>query len=363
MYVVLIIVIALVLLTYFVLRLPVFGSLPQGAELQRVRALPNYKDGELKNQSYTPVKPDDVTYMMMIRALLKKNPFKRPIKTLPHVSPELDSTSGAKVTWFGHSSYLIQLDALKVLVDPVFSPSTSPFSFIGNKNYPGTDFIQAEDFPVLDVVLITHDHYDHLDYQTILKLKARVGHFITSAGVASHLLKWGIAADRITELGWGEETSIFGLRFIACPGRHFSGRGFKRNQSLWSAFVLEAPGVKLFLGGDSGYDTHFKTIGEQYGPFDLALLECGQYNYYWREIHMFPEETVQAAIDLQAKVLMPVHWGKFSLALHNWDEPIRRAVLSAAQREQKITTPLLGETVVINEKYPDEQWWLNFSEG
>lgn len=361
MYILLFVVCALILFTFFVLRLPVFGSLPVGDSLKKITSLPNYEKGEIKNQSYTPVKPDDVTYWMMIKALMVKNPNRRPGQDLPHLTPVLNSELGTKITWFGHSSYLIQLDQLKVLVDPVFSKSTSPFTFIGNKSYGGTDFIHAEDFEELDVVVISHDHYDHLDYQSILKLKGKVKHFLVSAGVAPHLIKWGVAADQITELAWGEQAEISGLRFTACPGRHFSGRTFKRNQSLWSAFVLESPKHKLFLGGDSGYDSHFKTIGDAYGPFDLALLECGQYNAYWPDIHMFPEQTVQAAKDLKAKVLMPVHWGKFSLALHDWDEPVTRVVKSADGAGQKITTPLLGEAVILDVYYPDAQWWLNLT--
>lgn len=359
MYILLFIVVTLVLLTYFVLRLPVFGRLPQGAELTRIQLLPNYEKGELKNLSFTPMLPKGVTYVDVIKAMIKGNPKRDPAHVLPHVTPVLNSVSGTKITWFGHSSYLLEIDKLKILVDPVFSNTTSPFSFIGNKSYKGTDFIRAEDIPELDVLLITHDHYDHLDYPSILKLKGKVKHFLTSVGVASHLLRWGIPADQITELAWGDQATLSGLKFTANPGRHFSGRTFKRNQSLWSSFVLETGQHKIFLGGDSGYDSHFKAIGDQYGPFDIALLECGQYNAYWPDIHMYPEQTVQAAKDLKAAVLMPVHWGKFSLALHDWDEPVTRVVKSGKEQEQKITTPLLGETVILDGYYPDAHWWLS----
>lgn len=358
MYITIFIICVLTLSVYIILNLPVFGRLPQGAGLERIRALPNVKDDVLQNQSLTPVEPEE-GYWVLLKAMLKGNPNSRPTALLPHVKPEMNSVSGAKLTWFGHSSYLLQLDSLKILVDPVFSRTPSPFSFIGKKQYAGTDFIRAEDFPAIDVLLITHDHYDHMDYQSILKLKNNVKHFLTSAGAGSHLLRWGIPAEKITELAWEEQTVLCGLKFTAQPARHFTGRTFKRNRTLWSSFILESAEHKLFLGGDSGYDSHFKIIGEQHGPFDLAILECGQYNELWPFIHMFPEQTVMAAKDLKAKVLLPVHWAKFTLALHDWNDPVLRVSKSAEELNQPITTPLLGETFEIGGKYPDTKWWLN----
>lgn len=347
----------LVCISWYILSLPVFGRLPSGKRLERIRALPNYRAGAIQNLSYTPVKPDHVSYGMLIRAMLRKNPNRNPPVTLPHQRPDFSLSADDKLIWFGHSSYLLQVDQLRVLVDPVFSPSTSPFSFIGNKNYPGTDFVDAGDLPEIDILLITHDHYDHLDYPTMLKLNPKVKHFLTSLGAGEHLRKWGIAEDRITELAWGEQAVLSGLTFTATPGRHFSGRMFRRNQTLWSSFVLQTSAYRLFLGGDSGYDTHFKSIGEAYGPFELAIVECGQYNAYWHHIHLFPEETVKVAKELSAKVLLPVHWGKFTLALHDWDDPILRVTACAAKEEQTLTTPMMGETVLIGKHYPDGKWW------
>lgn len=358
MYITLFIICALILLFYIVLTLPVFGSLPKGASLERIRALPNVKDDVFQNQSFTPMEPEE-GYWPIVKAMLRGNPNSKPSTVLPHAKPELDSAAGMKLTWFGHSSYLLQLNSLKVLVDPIFSKTPSPFSFIGKKQYAGTDFIKAEDFPAIDVLLITHDHYDHMDYQSILKLKSNVKHFLTSAGAGAHLLRWGIPAEKITELAWEEQVILCGLKFTAQPARHFTGRMFKRNRTLWSSFILETSEHKLFLGGDSGYDNHFKVIGDQHGPFDLAILECGQYNELWPFIHMFPEQTVMAAKDLKAKVLLPVHWGKFTLALHDWNDPVLRVSKSAEESGQLITTPLLGETFEIGRNYPVAKWWLN----
>lgn len=361
MYSILVIIVVLALATVWVLNLPVFGAAAKGARLERLKKLSNYmSDGTLENLSPTPMKPDSVSYWDMFTGMIKGNERSSPKKELPHVTPDFRATDKTRLTWFGHSSYYLQIDGVKVLVDPVFSERPSPFSFIGTRNFKGTDMIKVEDFPYLDIVLITHDHYDHMDYQTVLKLKSKTKLFITSLGAGAHLERWGVPADKIVELAWGENVTANGLKFIATPARHFTGRGFKRNQTVWSAFVLQGASHKLYLGGDSGYDTHFKQVGEQYGPFDLAILECGQYNTYWPLIHMFPEQTVQAAKDLNAKVLLPVHWGKFALAMHSWDEPVIRVVKQAKADDFKITTPLLGEAVVLDEYYPSKEWWLDY---
>ncbi|RZK77026.1 MAG: MBL fold metallo-hydrolase, partial [Pedobacter sp.] len=308
--------------------------------------------------SPTPMKPDDVTYINLFATLLRKNPNKVPKGLIPSVKPDFSSVEGIKVIWFGHSSYFINIDGVRILVDPVFSERTSPFAFLGTKNFKGTDFIKPEDFPPLDIVLITHDHYDHMDYSSILKLKSKTKRFITSIGAGEHLEYWGVDKDKITELCWNEEVAVELLKFRAMPARHFTGRKFKRNLSAWSAFILQTPKGNLYLGGDSGYDAHFKAAGEKYGPFELAILECGQYNAYWPLIHMFPEQVVDAAKDLNAKVLMPVHWGKFTLAAHNWDEPVKRVWQAAVEKGQQLATPILGESVIVGVKHPNKQWWL-----
>jgi L-ascorbate metabolism protein UlaG (beta-lactamase superfamily) len=359
MYITLVVLLAITLITYLVLNLPVFGKKPTGPRLARIKQLGNYKKGEIQNLSPTPMKPDEVSYGQMIRGMLKKNPHKSPLFPLPSVKPVFNPSNQTKITWFGHSSYLLQIKGINILVDPVFSVTPSPFTFIGYKNFKGTDFIRPEMLPKLDIILITHDHYDHLDYPTILQLNLTTKLFITSMGVGAHLEHWKIPREKIKELSWEEEISLMGLTFKAMPARHFSGRGIKRNQTLWSSFILQTAEHKLFLGGDSGYDSHFKEIGNKYGPFDLAILECGQYNAYWPYIHMFPEQTVQAAIDLKAKVLLPVHWGKFTLAMHNWNEPVIDVVAAAHKKNLQVTTPKLGEAVVVGTHYPDQQWWLS----
>jgi L-ascorbate metabolism protein UlaG (beta-lactamase superfamily) len=243
------------------------------------------------------------------------------------------------------------------LIDPVFSGNAAPLSFMV-KAFPGSDVYKAEDIPVIDYLILTHDHYDHLDYKTILKLKRKVKAIYCSLGISSHLKHWGIDTGIITEMDWWEEQQLDeAITLVATPARHFSGRGIKRAQTLWSSFVLQTATHRLFLGGDSGYDSHFKTIGEKYGPFDIALLEAGQYNTMWPLIHMMPEETVQAASDLQAKLLLPVHWGKFSLAMHAWNEPVKRVLARAKELNIPVRTPMIGEPTVLGTTYTMNNWW------
>jgi len=360
--IILYIIVAIAILVLIVINLPVFGSLPSGLRLDKIRHLPNYRNGALQNLSVTPMQPEGISFFTIMKAFFFENhPNKIPVKALKSVKPDIDAIPDQhlpEVIWFGHSSYLIKINDLRILVDPVFSKVPSPFSFIGSKAFPGTDFVKAAQFKNIDVLLITHDHYDHMDFQTISTLIPHVKKFVTSIGVGSHLQRWGVSADQIHELCWHETVSLAeDLKFTAVPARHFTGRKFKRNQTLWSAFVLETSQSKLFLGGDSGYDTHFTQIGKAHGPFDLAILECGQYDAYWPYIHMFPEETVKAAIDLQAKVLLPVHWGKFSLSMHPWNDPINRVVKAAKENGLRLVTPRLGETIRLNSYLPDTNWW------
>ncbi len=360
MYSSLVLILIFILSIIYVLSLPVFGGKLNRERLKRIINLPNYYKNTIENLSPTPALAHGVNYWMVIKQMLKGNVNATPKRELPHAKPNFNRSEQLKITWFGHSSYLLQVNNKNILVDPVFSERTSPFQFLGTKNFLGTNFINTTEIPELDVILITHDHYDHLDYQTILKLKYKTQQFITSLGVGAHLEKWGVPSNQITELAWEETFSpCKGLFFTATSARHFSGRKFKRNQTLWSSFVLKTGQYSIFIGGDSGYDSHFKEIGKLYGPFDLAILECGQYDKMWPLIHMFPEEVVQACLDLNAKKLLPVHWSKFKLAVHNWDEPIISVVKIANERDVAIVTPKLGESFNPENNMPIERWWLN----
>jgi L-ascorbate metabolism protein UlaG (beta-lactamase superfamily) len=337
--------------------LKTFGKRPSGQSLKKTEASHNYKDNNFQNLALTKVFTGE-SQMKIFRDFLNRKNIK-PLKPLPSIKTNLKDLPDDKpaIVWFGHSSYLIKINGKHILVDPVFCGHASPFSFT-TKSFAGTDIYTVDDLPEIDVLLISHDHYDHLDYKTVQQLIPKTKIVCTSLGVAAHLQYWGFDVDKIKEFDWWDEHVLFkDITITAVPARHFSGRGLIRNKSLWSAFVLQTNNYNLFVGADSGYGDHFKMIHEKFPSFDIAILECGQYNLAWHHIHMLPEETVQAAIDLHAKVLMPVHWGKFALSLHTWDEPIQRVVAKANELNVPITTPLIGEPVVIDRSYPNSKWW------
>jgi len=320
---------------------------------------PNYKKEGFENLSETPMMLQGISYFELIKKTLKKNPDTKPPSVLPSVKTDLKNITTDKpvIIWFGHSSYFIRINNKNILVDPVFSGNASPFSFMV-KAFEGSDLFTVDDLPKIDFLILTHDHYDHLDYKTIKKLKDKVKSIYCSLGVLSHLLYWSFDENIITEMDWWQSNQLTDdITLTAAPARHFSGRSLKRNKTFWCSFILKTASYNLYLGGDSGYDLHFKEIGEKYGPFDIAILESGQYNAAWPFIHMMPEQTVQAALDLKAKVLLPVHWGKFALSLHPWNEPVQRVLKEAAKNNLKVTTPMIGEPVVLNESYPNKKWW------
>lgn len=339
--------------------LKVFGKNPSGDELKKIQTSPNYQDNNFKNLMPTGLMENGSMFSILWKFMNKpKNTV--PLKSLPSVKTDLKNLpdNAPVIIWFGHSSYLIKINGKHILVDPVFSGHASPFSFSA-KSFAGTDVYNVEDLPEIDVLIISHDHYDHLDYKTVKKLAHKTQLICTSLGVSSHLVYWGIEKEKIKEFDWWNCHSISNdMQLTAVPARHFSGRTFVRNKTLWSSFVLITKQYSLFIGADSGYGDHFKLINEKFGSFDLAILECGQYNLAWHDIHMLPEETVQACIDLKAKALMPVHWGKFSLSLHPWNEPIKRVTAKADELNVKLTTPRIGEPVVVGNSYPEKNWWI-----
>jgi L-ascorbate metabolism protein UlaG (beta-lactamase superfamily) len=337
-----------------------FGKAPSGQHLERIKASPNFKDGAFQNISYTPALTEGVSYFKAFKQFFfEKSKRSKPAGIIPSKKIDLNDLKpeGDVLVWFGHSSYFMQVDGKKILVDPVFSGNASPITNT-TKSFKGSDVYKAEDMPDIDYLFITHDHFDHLDYKTITALKPKIKKIITGLGVAAHLEHWGYDDKIIIEMDWNEQIQLEeGFLVNSTSARHFSGRTFKRNYTLWMAFVFTTPGSKIYFGGDSGYDTHFKKIGDEYGPFDLAILEDGQYNENWKYIHMMPEETVQAAIDLKAKKLLPVHWAKFALALHDWDEPIKRVVTESQQKEIRVLHPIIGEAVFYKNPLQANEWW------
>ena len=345
--------------SYVFLSQKLFGKHPANSRLARILQSPNYRDGAFQNLSPTVVTSKDASMVEMLKKFIFKSKNVEPQQIIPSMKVDLKNISAETPTiiWFGHSSYFIKSKNVNILVDPVFSGHASPVSFMV-KAFAGTNTYSVEDMPEIDMLILSHDHYDHLDYQTIVKLIPRVKKFYAALGVGEHLELWGVKPENIIEFDWMESHEISPeISLTATPARHFSGRSFTRAKSLWVSFVLNIHGYKLFLGGDSGYDTHFKMIGEKFGPFDFALLENGQYNLDWHYIHSLPEETAQIAQDLNVKVFMPVHWAKFALAFHDWNEPMISLKKSVENKNLKMTTPMIGEAVVLDRIYPDKVWW------
>ncbi|HET7361620.1 MAG TPA: MBL fold metallo-hydrolase [Salinimicrobium sp.] len=356
------IIVLLCLLGFAYLQHPKFGKLPTGERKKRVENSPNFRDGQFQNLHKTADLTEGTTYFNVIKKFLfEKNKRAEPGEPIPAIKTNLHDLDPGKnvLIWFGHSSYYLQIDGKTILVDPVFSGSASPMPF-GTKAFKGTRIYSAEDIPEIDYLFISHDHWDHLDYETILKLKPKIKKVITGLGTGEHFETWGYKKEILIEKDWNEQINL-GEGFIVhtVPARHFSGRSLKRNPVLWTSFVLQTPGTKIFIGGDSGYDTHFAEIGRKFGPFDLAILENGQYNTAWRYIHMLPEETLKAARDLQAKKLIPIHNSKFCLSLHAWDEPLKKITTLQKDQNLHILTPKIGEKVFINDDGQIFSEWFN----
>ena len=343
---------------------PELGGKPTSQDEARFAKSGHYVDGEFKNLVPTEVMTGGSTLGVMWNFLFKKSDRANPDGPLP--TQKLDSLSIARktqaitrVTWFGHSASLVELAGQNILLDPMLSIEMGPVSWATPNRYNDSLAIVPAKLPYIAAVLISHDHYDHLDYKTIRLLKDRVTGFYVPLGIGAHLREWGVEANRIHEMNWGDSVQLPNLLLRCTPSRHFSGRGLgNRNSTLWCSWVMQTTDKRLFYSGDGGYGPHFASIGQQFGPFDLALMECGQYNKSWAEIHMMPEQSVQAARDLRARVMLPVHWGAFTESLHAWDEPIKRATAEAARLGQPLTTPRLGQPVVLDgAPLPSEQWW------
>ncbi|MEK3883137.1 MBL fold metallo-hydrolase [Paenibacillus sp. PL2-23] len=341
---------------------PAFGGRVTAAQRRSYEKLPHYQANRFQYPVPTRMTTNAKDMFPVAWEFLRGSPSRQPKGAYPMV--ELDSRSleqpdKPRVVWFGHSAALLQTDGLTILFDPMFGTAPSPFPMVGGKRYGGRLPLRLEDIPSIDYVFITHDHYDHLDYSSIKRLKDKVSHFLVPLGVANHLKRWGVEEKRITELDWWQELELGSLKIACAPSRHFSGRGTgDRDSTLWCSWVIHSRETRLFFSGDSGYGPHFKEIGDQYGPFDLTMMECGQYDERWSAIHMLPEQTVQAHEDVRGDVLIPIHWGGFTLALHDWTDPPERVVKEAERRGVRMATPRVGESVTIgSEAYPQSRWW------
>ena len=343
-----------------------FGTRPSDQEKEKFRSSKqfNAEKGSFENsrpEVYANMRENSVDWGV-ITEWFSEGVDRVPKQKLPEIKPNmkqfLQHSEDLKIIWFGHSSFLLNMDGKLVLVDPVFSGSASPVPFLAPSFQKSV--LDLGELPEIDYILLSHDHYDHLDMESIKFFVDKKGIFIAPLGVSSHLRGWGIDKSRIIEKDWWESVKLDGVEFIATPAQHFSGRnGIIENETLWASWVIQSKNHKIYFSGDSGYDTHFKEIGEKYGPFDVAFIESGQYNEKWRGVHLFPEEAVVAFHDLKAKKFFPVHWGMFELAFHPWYDPIEKLFKLSKEKNFDLIAPKLGQIVNIEQDYFLETWWKN----
>jgi L-ascorbate metabolism protein UlaG (beta-lactamase superfamily) len=318
---------ALTLAVYLVLVFyPAFGGRMTNVERAKLQKSSNYRQKKFVNIIPTSLSMNFSDNDSVMKEMLG-GPSKRPTRPIEVMKwePQGEGARQPRVTWLGHSALLLELDGKTILLDPMLGKAPSPFPAVGGKRYSSELPVRIEDLPPIDAIILSHDHYDHLDFGSILRLKSKVRQFFVPLGVAKHLIRWGVDPSAVKDCDWWEERTWEGLRLACTPARHFSGRALHdRNATLWCSWVIESTEARIFFSGDSGYGPHFAEIGQKYRPFVLTLMECGQYDPRWASIHMIPEETVQANRDLQGKVMIPIHWGAFTLLVHDWRDRWQR---------------------------------------
>ncbi|MBR9856476.1 MAG: MBL fold metallo-hydrolase [Gammaproteobacteria bacterium] len=352
---------------YVWLEQPMFGRVPEGARLAAVGQSPHYRDGEFRNlEPIPPVVSEDGAVAGWLKFLLDDGEQRTPPGPIPVVKTDLHGLDRHQdlVIWLGHSSYFIQLGGRRLLLDPVLSRHASPVPFTVTA-FEGASPYTVEDLPDIDYLLISHDHWDHLDYPTVMALQPRIGKVVAGLGVGAHFAAWGFAREDILEADWWSELALAEeLSLHVLPARHYSGRLLQKNRTLWVGFALHTAERRLFFSGDSGYGAHFAAIGEALGPFDLAVLDSGQYDDAWRYVHMNPEDAARAAQDLNAAALLPAHVGKFSIAYHAWDDPFNRLLEASRDKDYRLLTPMIGEPLVLAEPEPRfARWWQGIEAG
>ncbi|MBM3546030.1 MAG: hypothetical protein FJX54_03685 [Alphaproteobacteria bacterium] len=339
-----------------------FGGKAEGARLERMKASPRWTGERFSNlHPIIPGLRDPTAQMPTLKDFICGGERRVPAGPLPSVSP-LDTwtrraESGLRATWLGHSTVLIEIGGLRVLTDPVWGNRASPSRLIGPKRFQPIP-VPLRQMPPIDLVVISHDHYDHLDYPTIRELAKRDVPFVTSLGVGAHLEAWGVPPERIVELDWWESHEIGSVAVTAAPSQHFSGRGLKnRNSTLWSSFVIRSDRHRVFFSGDTGLTTEYETIRDRLGPFDLVMLEVGGWLPAWGDIHLGPKYALEALKLLGGGVFLPVHWGTFSLSMHAWDEPAEELIALAPKAGAHLVMPRLGEAIEPAHAERADPWW------
>jgi L-ascorbate metabolism protein UlaG (beta-lactamase superfamily) len=351
--------------TPLVLSLPPFGGKPNGERLTRARASPLYRDGAFVNPlppaSYTWGDVRNLVSGQFLGDEVREPPAPMPVpvrKVEPSSLRDTPPNPGLRAFWIGHASVYVEIDGQRLLIDPIFSEYASPFD-VGPRRFHPPPIALAE-LPAIDAVLITHDHYDHLDMRTVQHLAQTNTVFFVPLGVGAHLERWGVPAARIRDMEWGQQHALGGVRIVATPARHYSGRSLgDANATLWTSWSVLGSKHRFYVSGDTGYSDHFQRIGAQHGPFDIAFVKAGAYGpgAPWLDIHMSAEDAVRATQDVRARRMFPVHWGTFNLAFHAWDEPIRRTLAAARAAQLEVLTPRIGEMVDADAPFASSAWW------
>ncbi len=329
---------------------------------KRIQDSPQFEDGEFENPIYAPVMADGMTGDYMQRAYFCSRVDPEPTGEVPVMKLEREdwidmSKSDLQFAWLGHSSFLVAMDGKTILVDPVLEERASPFTWVGPKRFHPPP-VTAGALPPIDVVLITHDHYDHLEEPTIRQLEPKTGLYLVPLGIGEVLEDWDIPASKIVELDWWESHQVDSIRFVATPAVHYARRGlFDGDERLWCSWSVLGQNRKFFVSGDSGYFDAFKKVGQELGPFDLTFLKIGSYDETWKQIHMTPEAAVQQHLDLRGHILVPLHWATFDMALHPWTEPIERMLAEANKRDVGYVTPRIGQLLYLDKLPGNEPWW------
>ena len=342
----------------FLKTAPVFGGQSQASSDERIAQSPNFSQGQFKNLAPTTLSTRGPDSKSSFWRWFFPASDKNPSAPLPSMRFQPDQMTDNQFIWLGHSTILIRTRDKFLITDPVFYRA-SPLPVFG-KPFAIEDPIKIKNLPKIDVVVISHDHYDHLDAKAIRYLASRVEKFFVPLGVRAHLERWGVKADRIIELDWYESAAFDHVDLTLTPARHFSGRGFNdRNKTLWGSWVIDTQSLKIFFSGDTGYSKLFATVGEKLGPFDLSIIKVGSYGpgQSWLDIHMLPEDSIRTHLDVKGKRMLPVHWGTFNLGYHAWDEPIKRAIAGATANNVELVIPTIGESVHVASGHNNHPWW------
>ncbi|MFG6459799.1 MBL fold metallo-hydrolase [Roseateles sp. BYS96W] len=341
---------------------PTLGQIPKGERLAEVERSPQHRDGVFQNEVASPPRPGGLAFAMaVIRGRFAPKDRPTPPVALPTVKTDLKALPAGEdiVVWLGHSSYYVQVGGKRLLVDPVFSDYAAPLPWMV-KAFDGTTIYSVDDIPDVDAVLISHDHYDHLDYASMKALLNKTRVVIAGLGNGAHLAHWGYPAEKIREADWYTKLEIAeGLTIHVLPAQHYSGRFMDRNKALWASYAVETAQRRLYFSGDTGFGPHFERIAQRFERFDLVALDSGQYNKEWADIHMNPEEASKAAEILRTRDLLTAHAGRFSLARHAWDEPFERAAAASAGKPYRLLTPRIGELVYLDGREQQfSRWWV-----